>query len=103
MGELAVRGLGCRCFDAKPRAVSRLDGAIDNAFLTTARGKSPKIDNQFVDNHELRLGGVAAQYTALAQLAAEKRSSFTDFAEELLTTERESRRARAREMFARIT
>ena len=52
--------------------------------------------------NELRLGGVAAQYTALAQKAAEKHISFTDFVEELLTAERESRRARAREMFARI-
>ena len=52
--------------------------------------------------NELRLGGVAAQYTALAQKAAEKRASFTDFIEELLLAERESRRARAREMFARI-
>ena len=49
----------------------------------------------------LRLGGVAAQYTALALKAAEKRTSFTDFVEELLITERESRRVRAREMFAR--
>jgi hypothetical protein len=32
--------------------------------------------------NELRLGGVAAQYTALAQKAAEKRTSFTDFVEE---------------------
>jgi DNA replication protein DnaC len=31
--------------------------------------------------NELRLGGIAAQYTALAQKAAEKRSSFTDFVE----------------------
>jgi hypothetical protein len=52
--------------------------------------------------NELRLGGVAAQYTALAQQAAEKQTSFTDFVEELLTAQRESRRARAREMFARI-
>src|SRR6202046_4411730 len=52
--------------------------------------------------NELRLGGVAAQYTALAQKAAEKHTSFTDFVEELLVAERESRRARAREMFARI-
>jgi len=52
--------------------------------------------------NELRLGGVAAQYAALAQKAAEKRTSFTDFVEELLIAERESRRARAREMFARI-
>src|SRR5260370_29594671 len=52
--------------------------------------------------NELRLGGVAAQYTALAQQAAEKQTSFTDFVEELLSAERESRRARAREMFARI-
>jgi DNA replication protein DnaC len=52
--------------------------------------------------NELRLGGVAAQYTALAQNAAEKRTSFTDFLEELLVAERESRRTRAREMFARV-
>jgi DNA replication protein DnaC len=52
--------------------------------------------------NELRLGGIAAQYTALAQTAAEKRTSFTDFLEELLVAERESRRARAREMFARV-
>jgi len=52
--------------------------------------------------NELRLGGIAAQYTALAQNAAEKRLSFTDFVEELLAAERESRRARARELFARI-
>jgi DNA replication protein DnaC len=51
---------------------------------------------------ELRLGGVAAQYSALAQNAAEKHTSFTDFLEELLVAERESRRARAREMFARV-
>src|SRR5882672_45901 len=48
--------------------------------------------------NELRLGGVATQYSALAQTAAEKRTSFTDFLEELLVAERESRRARAREM-----
>src|SRR5258708_24287583 len=52
--------------------------------------------------NELRLGGVAAQYTALAQQAAEKHTSFTHFVEELLIAERESRRARAREMFARV-
>ena len=52
--------------------------------------------------NELRLGGVAAQYTALAQKAAEHQTSFTDFVEELLTAELESRRTRAREMFARI-
>jgi len=34
--------------------------------------------------NELRLGGVAAQHTALAQKAAEKRTTFTDFVEELL-------------------
>ncbi len=34
--------------------------------------------------NELRLGGIAAQYPALAQNAAEKRTSFTDFLEELL-------------------
>jgi DNA replication protein DnaC len=52
--------------------------------------------------NELRLGGIAAQYPALAQTAAEKLTSFTDFLEELLVAERESRRARAREMFARV-
>ena len=52
--------------------------------------------------NELRLGGIAAHYTALAQKAAEKQISFSDFVEELLVAERESRRARAREMFARI-
>ena len=52
--------------------------------------------------NELRLGGVAAQYTALAQQAAEKQTSFTDFVKELLIAERETRRARAREMLARV-
>ena len=52
--------------------------------------------------NELRLGGIAAQYPALAQTAAEKRTSFTDFLEVVLVAERESRRARAREMFARV-
>lgn len=52
--------------------------------------------------NELRLGGIAAQYSALAQKAAEQHISFTDFAEELLVAERESRRARARELFARV-
>ena len=52
--------------------------------------------------NELRLGGVAAHYTALAQKAAENSTSFTDFVEELLVAERESRRVRAREMFARV-
>jgi len=37
-----------------------------------------------------------------ARRAAEKHTSYTDFVEELLSAERESRRARAREMFARI-
>jgi hypothetical protein len=50
--------------------------------------------------NELRL---AAQYTALAQQAAEKRGSFTDFADELLTAERESRRARARLHFGTLS
>src|SRR6202789_3717185 len=52
--------------------------------------------------NELRLGGIATQYPSLAQTAAEKRTSFTDFIEELLTAERESRRARARELFAQV-
>lgn len=51
---------------------------------------------------ELRLGAIATQYSVLAQQAAEQHSSFTDFLESLLLAERESRRARAREMFARV-
>jgi DNA replication protein DnaC len=51
---------------------------------------------------ELRLSAIANQYPALAQQAAEQHSSFSDFLEALLVAERESRRARAREMFARV-
>jgi DNA replication protein DnaC len=51
---------------------------------------------------ELRLSAIGAQYSVLAQQAAEQHSSFTDFLESLLLAERESRRARAREMFARV-
>lgn len=51
---------------------------------------------------ELRLNAIATQYSALAQQAAEGQSSFSEFLEALLVAERESRRARAREMFARI-
>ena len=51
---------------------------------------------------ELRLSAIASQYSVLAQQAAEQQSSFTDFLESLLRAERESRRARAREMFARV-
>ena len=51
---------------------------------------------------ELRLNAIATQYSALAQQAAERHSSFSEFLEALLLAERESRRARAREMFARV-
>jgi hypothetical protein len=51
--------------------------------------------------NELRLGGIAAQYPALAQSAAEKRTSFTDFLEELLVAERESRRDCPRQLWRR--
>ena len=51
--------------------------------------------------NELRLGGVAAQYTALAQNAAEKGTSFTDFVEQLLVAERESRRDCPRQLWGR--
>ena len=51
---------------------------------------------------ELRLSAIASQYSVLAQQAAEQHSSFTDFLESLLLAERESRRARARELFARM-
>jgi hypothetical protein len=61
-----------------------------------------ELDGLQVARRELRLAGVAAQYRALAQQAAEKHTLFTDFVEELLIAERESRRARASEMFARV-
>ena len=50
---------------------------------------------------ELRLTAVADLYPATAQTAAAKDASFGDFLEETLRGEREVRRARAREMFAR--
>src|SRR5215813_11260357 len=51
---------------------------------------------------ELRLSAVPDLYSAIAQRAAAKSASFTDFLEELLRAERDARRARAREMFARV-
>jgi DNA replication protein DnaC len=50
---------------------------------------------------ELRLTAVADLYPATAQTAAARDASFGDFLEETLRGEREVRRARAREMFAR--
>jgi DNA replication protein DnaC len=51
---------------------------------------------------ELRLGAVPGLYSGIAQSAAAKQASLTDFREEILRFEREARRARAREMFARV-
>ena len=51
---------------------------------------------------ELRLAHRAGQYGAIAQAAAERKASFIDFLEDALRTERDARRARAREMFARV-
>jgi DNA replication protein DnaC len=50
---------------------------------------------------ELRLAAVPDLYVAAAQAAAAREASFSDFLEETLRGEREVRRARAREMFAR--
>jgi DNA replication protein DnaC len=50
---------------------------------------------------ELRLTAVADLYVATAQAAAARDASFGDVLEETLRGEREVRRARAREMFAR--
>jgi len=50
---------------------------------------------------ELKLVGVPQIYGAQAQAAAAKDASFSDFLEETLRGERETRRARARELFAR--
>lgn len=50
---------------------------------------------------ELRLTAVPDLYVVAAQTAAARDASFGDFLEEVLRGEREVRRARAREMFAR--
>jgi DNA replication protein DnaC len=50
---------------------------------------------------ELKLVAVSEIYGAQAQAAAASDASFSDFLEETLRGERETRRARAREMFAR--
>jgi hypothetical protein len=51
---------------------------------------------------ELRLSAVPDLYSAIAQSAAAKAASFADFLEEILRADRDARRARAREMFARV-
>jgi DNA replication protein DnaC len=51
---------------------------------------------------ELRLSAVPDLYSGIAQSAAAKQASFADFLEETLRGERDARRARAREMFARV-
>jgi DNA replication protein DnaC len=53
-------------------------------------------------SRELRLSAVPDLYSAIAQSAAAKAASFADFLEEILRAERDTRRARAREMFARV-
>jgi len=50
---------------------------------------------------ELRLAAVSDLYVAAAQAAAASDASFSDFLEQTLRSEREVRRSRAREMFAR--
>jgi DNA replication protein DnaC len=52
---------------------------------------------------ELHLAAVPDLYLATAQAAAVRDASFSDFLEDTLKGERETRRARAREMFARTT
>jgi DNA replication protein DnaC len=51
---------------------------------------------------EPRLSAVPGLYSGTAQSAAKKQASFADFLEEMLRAERDARRARAREMFARV-
>lgn len=51
---------------------------------------------------ELRLGAVPDLYGALAQNAVTNDTSYAAFLEEVLRGERDARRARAREMFARV-
>ena len=50
---------------------------------------------------ELRLTAMADLYGAAAQAAAARNASYSDFLEEALRAERDARRSRAREMFAR--
>ena len=51
---------------------------------------------------ELRLSGVAVEYPAAAQKAAETDASFMDFLETVLRGELDTRRARARTMLSRV-
>ena len=51
---------------------------------------------------ELRLSAVPNLYSGIAQSAAAKQVSFAGFLEETLRAERDARRVRAREMFARV-
>ena len=51
---------------------------------------------------ELRLSGVAVEYSAAAQKAAETEASFVDFLETVLRGELDTRRARARTMLSRV-
>ena len=51
---------------------------------------------------ELRLGAVPGLYGGLAQGAVARETSFAGFLKEVLPGERDHRRAKAREMFARV-
>jgi DNA replication protein DnaC len=51
---------------------------------------------------ELRLGAIASAYPGLAQKAAETGAAFADFLETVLRAERDARRARTQELFARV-
>src|SRR5690242_2098395 len=53
-------------------------------------------------SRELRLSAVPDLYSVIAQSAAAKSASYADFLEEMLRAEHDARRARAREMFARV-
>ena len=51
---------------------------------------------------ELRLGGIGTDYPAAAQRAVEAAASYPDFLETLLRAELDTRRARARNMLAKV-
>ena len=51
---------------------------------------------------ELRLGGIAMGYVAAAQRAVETDATYPDFLEAVLRAELDTRRARARQMLARV-
>ena len=81
-----------------PASVERLRGAAG------AAGGWMNLQHERLSHlcTELRLGGVAVEYPAAAQKAAETEASFMDFLETVLRGELDTCRARARTMLSRV-